>query len=185
MNFANVIATLSRRLDARQVHYALIGGYAMALRGVPRATLDLDFLLMLEDLEIADAILGELGYRRDFRSDNVSHYVNPDETWGRIDILHAFRGPSLAMLRRAERVPVGTDLSLPVATIEDIIGLKVQAIANQPSRALPDWHDIALLLTAAGERRVEIDWQLLGDYLRLFHFEGKLADLKAIHGTAH
>lgn len=56
MNFANVIATLARRLDARNVHYALIGGFAMALRGVQRATMDLDFLLMLDDLEIAHAL---------------------------------------------------------------------------------------------------------------------------------
>ena len=32
----------------------------MALRGVQRATMDLDFILMLEDMEKADAILSEL-----------------------------------------------------------------------------------------------------------------------------
>lgn len=184
MNFAHVIGTLSRQLDAAHVRYALIGGFAMALRGVQRATMDLDFILMLEDLKIAHGILTDLGYRREFHSENVSHYLNPDDTWGRIDILHAFRGPSLGMLRRAERLPISTELTLPVVVTEDIIGLKIQALANDPTRALSDWHDIALLLAAAREQRVAVDWELLEDYLRLFGLEARLPELKSIHGTS-
>jgi hypothetical protein len=182
MNFPEVLAAFSGRLDAGHVRYALIGGMAMALRGVQRATMDLDFILMLEDLGKADRILDELGYRREFHSENVSHYRHPEDAWGRIDILHAFRGPSLAMLRRAERLPVGAGLTLPVATTEDIIGLKIQAIANDPARAIADWHDIGLLVAAAREQRLALDWELLEDYLRLFHFEDKLTDLKSLHG---
>lgn len=182
MNFVHVLATLIRQLDEQKIRYALIGGFAMALRGVQRATMDLDFILMLDDLARADGVLVQLGYRREFHSENVSHYLNPDAAWGRIDILHAFRGPSLGMLRRAARLPVGPDLALPVATIEDIIGLKLQAIANDPARALGDWHDIALLLAAAREQRASLDWELLEDYLRLFHFEARLPELKSLHG---
>jgi hypothetical protein len=184
MNFAHVIATLCRQLDDARVRYALIGGFAMALRGVQRATMDLDFLLMLDDLKIADGILAQLGYRREFHSENVSHYLHAEDSWGRIDILHAFRGPSLGMLDRSERMAVAPELSLPVATVEDIIGLKIQAIANDPARAVPDWHDIALLVSAAREQGRALDWELLGDYLRLFHLEGKLAELKSLHGSA-
>jgi len=184
MDFAQVIATLSHRLDSSKVRYALIGGFAMALRGVQRATMDLDFILMLDDLGIADRILTELGYRREFHSENVSHYLNPDDAWGRIDILHAFRGPSLGMLERAERLPISSDITLPVVTIEDIIGLKVQALANDPTRAVGDWHDITLLLESAREQQRALDWELLEDYLRLFHFEAKLPQLKSIHGQA-
>lgn len=185
MNFAHVIATLSRRLEAEHVRYALIGGFAMALRGVQRATMDLDFILMLEDLAIADRILVDLGYRREFHSENVSHYLHPEHSWGRIDILHAFRGPSLGMLRRAEKLAAGTDLQLPVVAIEDLIGLKIQAVANDPTRAVGDWHDIALLLAGARESRTALDWELLEDYLRLFGFEAKLPELKSIHGASH
>lgn len=184
MNFTQVIATFSARLDAARVRYALIGGFAMALRGVQRATMDLDFILMLEDLGTADGILTGLGYRREFHSENVSHYLNPDDTWGRIDLLHAFRGPSLGMLQRAERLPAGPNLTLPVVTIEDIIGLKVQALTNDPARAVADWHDISTLLHAAGEQRITLDWELLEDYLRLFHLEAKLPELKSLHGPA-
>ena len=44
MNFALVIAEVCGRLDAAHIRYALIGGFAMALRGVQRATMDLDIL---------------------------------------------------------------------------------------------------------------------------------------------
>lgn len=60
MNFEKVIGEFCGRLDQAGIRYALIGGFAMALRGVPRATLDLDFILMLEDLEQTDAILADL-----------------------------------------------------------------------------------------------------------------------------
>ena len=183
MNFAQVIAAVCGQLDQAGVRYALIGGFAMALRGVQRATMDLDFILMLEDLAPADRILTGCGYRREFHSENVSHYVAGDDTWGRIDILHAFRGPSLGMLRRAERLPAGADLELPVVTIEDIVGLKIQALVNDPTRAVGDWNDIRLLLEAARERAQPLDWALLEDYLRLFQLEGRLAELKSIHGT--
>ena len=51
MNFLKVIDAVCLDLDTAGVRYALIGGFAMALRGVQRATTDLDFILMLQDLE--------------------------------------------------------------------------------------------------------------------------------------
>ena len=183
MNFAQVITAVCGELDKAGVRYALIGGFAMALRGVQRATMDLDFILMLDDLEVAHRILDALGYRREFRSENVSHYLSADQSWGRIDILHAFRGPSVGMLRRAERLTAGTGLTLPVVSIEDIIGLKVQAVVNDPARAVGDWNDIRLLLETAREQRLTVDWELLEDYLRLFQLEARLPELKSIHGA--
>jgi len=119
---------------------------------------------------------------REYHSDNVSHYLAADATWGRIDILHVFRGPSLGMLRRAERLPTGAGLTLPVVTMEDIIGLKVQALVNDPTRAVGDWNDIRLLVDAAQAQGAKLDWALLEDYLRLFDLGDKLAELKSIYG---
>jgi hypothetical protein len=49
MNFIKVIGQVVVQLEASQIRYALIGGFAMALRGVQRTTMDLDFILLLED----------------------------------------------------------------------------------------------------------------------------------------
>lgn len=183
MNFSKVIEEVCGRLDAAGIRYALIGGFAMALRGVQRATMDLDFILMLEDMEKAHAILCDLGYRREFHSENVSHYLAPDQEWGRIDILHAFRGPTLGMLQRAERLAVDATLALPVVHVEDLVGLKIQGMVNDPSRAVADWDDIRMLLQAAGQQRQRLDWDLLLDYLQLFRMEHRLGELKSIYGT--
>jgi hypothetical protein len=184
MDFAKVIKAIVTDFDRANVRYALIGGFAMALRGVQRATMDLDFILMLDDLANAEVILIRHGYKRVFQSENVSHFISSDNEWGRIDILHAFRKPSLGMLERADLLSVDQDLSLPVARIEDIIGLKVQAAVNDPARSVGDWHDIAMLICAAKEQSVPIDWTLLGDYLKLFDLGSKLDHLKDLYGQA-
>jgi predicted nucleotidyltransferase len=182
MNFERVIRRVVGELEAADVHYALIGGFAMALRGVQRATMDLDFILMMEDLAKADKVLTGCGYERVFHSENVSHYASVDRDWGRIDILHAFRGPTLSMLERAETVSVLDDLRIKVVHIEDIIGLKVQALVNNPLRAARDWADIRMILEAAKEQGRLIDWGLLEDYLEIFKLEAKLAELKVWYG---
>ena len=182
MDFELVIRKVVGALEAAGVNYALIGGFAMGLRGVQRATMDLNFILMLENMGKADAILRGFGYERIFHSPNVSQYQSTEGDWGRIDILHAFRGPTLGMLRRAEALPVLDGLSIRVVHLEDIIGLKVQALVNNPARATRDWADIRMILEAAREQGTAIDWVLIIDYLTIFHLEDRLAELKGYHG---
>ncbi len=177
MDFLTILPAFCKGLNDRSVRYALIGGFAMAMRGVQRATLDLDFILALEDLDKADETLHELGFERYFHSSNVSHYRN-DEISGRIDILHAFRRPALAMLDRAERMEIGEGWTLPVAAIEDIIGLKIQALNNDPARKDQDWPDIGLLIRTAREQGQSLDWELIEDYLSLFGMQDQLREFK-------
>lgn len=184
MNFQRVIEKVTTRLDEGGIRYALIGGFAMALRGVQRATIDLDFILMLDDLKTADTIFKQAGYNRAFQSENVSHYISEDLDFGRIDILHAFRGPTLGMLERAERIEVEAGYTLPVVHVEDIIGLKIQASVNDPKRTTLDWADIRIMLENAADTGQRIDWELLKDYLDLFKLGSKLNDLKKWYGTA-
>lgn len=184
MNFLKVIATVTRQMDAESLRYALIGGFAMALRGVQRATIDMDFILLLDDLEKANEIFTAAGYRRAFNSTNVSHYISDDLELGRIDILHAFRGPTLSMLDRADRIEVEPGISLPVVQIEDIIGLKIQALVNDPTREAGDWNDIRIILETAFEKGRQIDWELLRSYLEVFKLGGELTNLKKWYGQA-
>lgn len=156
----------------------------MALRGVQRSTIGLDFILMLEDLEKAEAIFSTAGYRRAFHNQNVSHYISDRIELGRIDILHAFRGPTLSMLERCDRIKVEDGCSLPVVQIEDIIGLKIQAAHNDPRRNPKDWQDIQMILAANGQQTKPIDWNLITNYLQIFKIENKLHQLKIwYHGT--
>lgn len=167
MDFFRILPELCRHLDEHSVRYALIGGFGMAMRGVQRATLDLDFILALEDLDKADEILRKLSFERHFHSENVSHYRRDDQNW-RVDLLHAFRSPALAMLDRSERLEIEGGPSLPVAAVEDIIGLKVQAMSNDPSRAEQDWLDVRRLVAASRDLGQPLDWELIKQYFTLF-----------------
>lgn len=185
MDFLLVIGKVCRSLDAAGVRYALIGGFAMALRGVQRATVDLDFMLMLADLERADAVLRGIGYQREYHSENVSHYVSDVAPLGRIDLLHAFRGRSVGMLARAERITVADGLDLPVVQVEDLIGLKVQAACNDEARAESDWTDIRSLMESQAQLGLRMDWELIADYLDLFELEHKRKTMEDWYGKAH
>jgi hypothetical protein len=127
MDFLRALAELTEKLDQASVRYALIGGFGMAMRGVQRATLDLDFVLALD---------------------------------------------------RAECIELQAGLSVPVAAVEDIIGLKVQAMSNDVSRVEQDWLDIRLLVRSARRSGQRLDWQLIGDYFALFDKRDLLDALK-------
>ncbi len=182
MSMLVAIEAISTALDKAEVRYALIGGFAMALRGIQRSTQDLDLILLLEDLVRTDEILRSQGFQRVFHSANASTYFSKSDDLGRIDVLHAFRGPSLSMLERADRICLGNSL-LPVVQVEDIIGLKIQAIANNPARVARDWNDIHMILEESSKQQIPVDWQLLDDYLDLFKLNDKLALLKKWYGS--
>ena len=185
MNFITTLEKLISAFDEVEVRCALIGGFAMAMRGVQRATVDLDFILMLDDLDKAHRILEKLGYERGFKSENVSHYFSNDSSLGRIDLLHAFRGPTLSMLDRADRLELAPSLHVPVVRIEDIIGLKIQAAVNDRKRSTLDWADIRLLIEHCAAMGKQPNWDLIADYLEIFHLESKLTEMKEWYGTTN
>lgn len=182
MDFSSILPKLVTQFDTAKIRYALIGGLAMALRGVQRTTLDADFILLADDLNKSHAILQGLGYERAFHSENVSHYIAQKTEMGRIDILHAFRSATLGMLVRAERIPFLPDCSIPVVHTEDLIGLKIQAAFNDPTRATGDWSDIHRLIENAASSCQPLDWELIEDYLNLFDQASHLTTLQSLYG---
>lgn len=184
MDFIRVIKEVFGDLDKAGIRYALIGGFGMAMRGVQRATVDLDLILLLDDRDAADEVLQAHGYQCTYRTENVSHYRAANSDSGRIDILHAFRAPSISMLERTERLPVDSGVTAPVATPEDIIGLKIQAANNDPARKQQDWLDIRHLLEAAAYNGHTVDWELIADYLDIFDLNDRLEEMKAWHDQA-
>lgn len=89
------------------------------------------------------------------------------------------------MLDRAERLSLVAGVDIPVLQTEDIIGLKIQASVNNPSRALGDWNDIHRLVRHASETSSPLRWPLIEEYLAIFDQTAKLAELKALYDAAH
>lgn len=160
---------LSDALQKQRVRHALIGGMALAPRGYPRATRDIDFLVEEEGVERVRALMTSRHASPVSESAEFSSYV---ENGLRIDFQHARRTISREMLEAASPVEIA-DTRVPVLQAEDIIGLKVQAYHNNPSR-LRDRLDIQELISA--------NWGKLDDarvrsYFALFQREHELDDI--------
>jgi Uncharacterised nucleotidyltransferase len=174
--------TLLREFDRLQIRYAAIGGFALGLLGSPRQTMDLDFLVHSDDLTKLDEALTTLGYRRVFHTENVSQYRHEDDVWGSIDVIHAFRKISLAMLQRAKNYPAfGGTQNVRAVDPEDIIGLKVQAMFNDPTRRSQEVADIERLAMYYGHK---LDWDRIKEFYDLFGLGEEAVALKERFGNA-
>jgi hypothetical protein len=62
MDLFQEFATLTRALEEARVDYAVAGGLAVAIWGVPRATQDIDLLIPIETLDSALAVARRCGF---------------------------------------------------------------------------------------------------------------------------
>jgi hypothetical protein len=176
LDFKTVTKKLLSAFSDENVSYALIGGYAVGLWGVARGTVDMDFLVNRDDMPKVHRIMEAMGYETRFASENVTQYVSALTLFGEIDFLHAFRTASIRMLDRAvEKKLFGEEVLIKVLLPEDLIGLKVQAFANNKTRERLDMYDIETLMSIHG---VTLDWDLIGEYFSLFESSALFAELK-------
>jgi hypothetical protein len=178
MDFELVFEKVISSFEKENLHYGLIGGFALGVMGILRATMDIDILLLIDDVDKADKILTGCMYSCVHRSPHLSQYTSGLKPLGSIDILHASKTISKEMLSRVEKFRVFNKYTIPVLSPEDIIGLKVQAIANDVLREATDINDMRLLLEYQLQRKRLIDWELLDEYFSLFNRQALLATLK-------
>ena len=164
MDFKNILPELINKFNKHNIRYALIGGFAMGLWGMGRTTVDIDFLVYRDDLEKVDAIMNEMGYECRYRTENVSQYVSPLRVFGEIDYLHSFREASLNMLERAEKKKVFGSIDINVLRPEDLIGLKLQALKNNPERKSREMEDITFFIETYKDN---LDWSLIEEYANI------------------
>ena len=120
------------------VRYALVGGYAVALHGAVRGTVDVDVVVdwNLESLQGAEQALRDLGLVSrlpvaavdlfNFRDEYVNNrnllawnFYNPDDISQQVDVVITYdlRG------RRRHRVPTASG-PLFLLTLEDLVNMK-------------------------------------------------------------
>jgi len=150
---------------------ALIGGLALAAHQVVRATRDVDFLVDADDADRLHDILLDLGYRCVHRSEDAANYLRGDEG---LDLLYAHRPIARRLLGEASEraTALGT---LRVIGAEGLIGFKLQALVNNPSRTR-DLDDIRALLRA---QRGRLNMAEVHEYFALFDRTELLDELLA------
>lgn len=153
------------------IDHALIGGLAMVNLGLQRATIDVDFLIEVENKEKTKELLLKNGFNLSAESSEFMQFTG----LGYIDILLAKRPISKKMLQDAK---ISTELNIKCLLPEDIIGLKIQALSNDPSREFQDKADIQFLI----ENYPNMDWEKIKSYSDLFN---KWDEIEQIKNKAH
>ena len=135
-----------------------------------------DFLVHKSDLDKLHQILIDIGYELHFQTENVSHYIGKEEKLGNIDFIHAFREISLKMLeRRIEKKIFNGEIPIYVVQPEDLIGLKIQAMANDSQRKFRGMADIESIM---GLYKKGLEWKRIQEYFELFDMNDEYEALR-------
>ena len=137
MTLIEELAALVRELEAGQVEYALVGGLAVAVWGVARATKDIDLLVRREDVERATAVGKKCGFTleafpMEFEDGTEMRRLNKiegDGTLLTIDFLIVGAAQQPVWDDR-QRVPFQTG-SISVASRDGLIKMKLAAGRQQ------------------------------------------------------
>ena len=176
MDFKTVLDLMIKDFDEAKVRYGLIGGFDLGVLGAPRSTVDLDFLINRDDLHKMEHIMQSHGYECVYKSDNVSQYISRLKIFGEVDFIHAFRQASLGMLDRATEIDIfDGKLKIKVLKPADIIGLKLQAVTNDPVRTNQELIDIEAIMNV---HRSSLDWNLVEEYFSIFEQKEKFLELR-------
>lgn len=182
MDFEIVLGKLIARFEANKINYALIGGFALGVYGIVRATNDLDFLIEKKYAGWLKKYMLKEDYMIIYESDNVIQFENPDVSFGSIDFLYAFRKPSVEMLKRAVMKKLFNEtINMPILIPEDIIGLKVQSLVNNPQRKFFELEDIRNIMQI---RRSELRWDIIEKHFVLFNLSDLFRELRTAYETS-
>lgn len=151
------LAVLAERLSAVDIPYMVIGGYANAVWGEPRATLDIDIVLWRPELEV-NSLLSQLGPEFRPRVAEAAAFVDDSRVLPlvmgedvQVDLIFALFPFEETAIRRATSVPFA-GAEVRVATAEDLIVLKIVSPRDK------DLEDIRGVLR---RRRDELDFEYL------------------------
>jgi len=159
--FKSILPEMIRVLDSLKKDgliqgYALIGGMAVAVRGYPRSTKDLDFLINTDE----DFFKAEFTKKLRAKGYAVEVYKGDftDPLRGMVRILGGNNEPLVDFIlihkkwqedivNSAEEIPMGV-ISVPIAKAEDLVILKLKA--GSP-RDLLDAEELVKLISLSGK----------------------------------
>jgi hypothetical protein len=155
MDFARVLAELSRFLQAQRVRFGVAGAVALQAHGISRATTDLDLVVEESAKPALLQFIDSLGYERLLVSEGFSNHLHPDPEWGRVDLIYLDSHTAGILFASAVKTRFG-NLEILAPSPEHLAAMKAQAIKNNPARLLKDLADVQSLLRVPGIDRAKV-----------------------------
>jgi hypothetical protein len=136
-----LIYEITDAFKLNKIKYAIVGGYAMALHGLVRATIDIDFVLKLtkRDFEAVEQILQKIGLqsRLPVRAKDIismrQEYIEDRNliAWSFVDYKNPTRQIDILITKdlsdlEVEKIKVGSR-SLSVISLEELLRMKMEA----------------------------------------------------------
>ena len=154
----NALESLIALLETHGIHYCLIGGQAVNAYVEPLVSLDLDLVVAIDQLEQVEMLLAE-----SFEVKRFPHSLNVSlpQSDIRVQIQTDRRYASFPERATPRRV---LGLTLPVASLEDVLQGKIWAVLDpdqRGSKRQKDLADIARLLEAFPELRPRTPLEVL------------------------
>lgn len=165
-DFADVLARLTRALNARDLPFMLIGGQAVLLHGRVRLTEDIDVTLGVDPSRLAavQAVCREMSLTElpkdvgQFVRDTFVLPVRESETGIRVDFVFSTTPYERQAIERAEFIDVNGE-AVPFAAAEDLIIHKLFA-----GRGV-DWEDAVSVVDRKGD---VLDWAYIERWAAVF-----------------
>lgn len=135
------IYEITDAFNAAKLKFAVVGGYALALHGLVRATMDVDFVLSLtkEDFELAEKTLQKIGLQsrlpiraQDLISMRQEYIENRNLiAWSFVDYKNPSRQVDILITKDLktmdiEKVSVG-GRKIPVASLNELLKMKTES----------------------------------------------------------
>ncbi len=166
MEFKKILTGLLVEMQNKNIPYAIIGAVAMGFWGVRRDTMDIDFLVRSIDREKITAIMKGFGYDRAVSSKFADQFVHLIQAMGSVDFLYTKKEKGIIESSTTFRGLDGEDIH--VALPEDIIGMKLEGIRNNPKREMKDLADIQSIVELLAD---QLDWEKIKEYCKITGME--------------
>lgn len=145
IELTTILAIATRQLPAAGVDCLLIGGFAVNCHGYTRNTLDVDFMIVADQLDVVKRVMVEAGFTNVSIEDNVAFFTAPGSPL-RVDFLRTDGDTMRKLLAQAVTASLhGCPIKVPA--LKDLLAMKIFALSqNVARRRGKDLPDIAYLV---------------------------------------
>ena len=139
-----ILDIVANRLPKKGIECLLIGGFAVNYYGYTRNTLDVDFMVLPDQIEIVRESMRRAGFTNIAIQENVAFFSMPGKPL-RVDFLQTSKSTMQKLLVHSKLATVG-GREVRVPSLGDLIAMKIFSLSRDLARRMgKDLPDIAYL----------------------------------------